>query len=511
MKKRNTKITTIFLTVLFLLTVGATLTTGTTPEKATTCIAELRIPSGTMQLPLPDQITPNVPATQTTGPLPPYLFIDLAEATDPLGVNVSDACGINNKGEIVGYEDFGYFMTRTIYWSTPETATLLDTLPGRNASRPYMIDDNGLILGWSAVVWYEWIGEFQKLHMNQTAAFWQNQEVHNLNDQVTGGDVLDLYHTRDNNQAGTIIGSAAPFGHEPPPWWPNGFILDNGSITDLGTATYPYAINNHGDIAGWIEADFTHAHVWEDGVPYDLNDDPIIQANWSQAYDINDHGTIPGTAQFDYSLLWEPVVWKNHQTIRLLPTSSQYAGYALAVNEHDQVIGYYDDLITGGWYAFLWEDNQMIYLNDYLTGTGFEWIYPEDINDKGQIVGFGYKTDVGFRAFLLTPAVPELNLTVEDGTGIKAFINNNGYAPATNLTWSITIDGGFILKGKKTTGTIETIASDETATITSAPKGIGLGVLLPIPRISIQVSCAEGVSVNKTIEAKLFFSKVTIL
>ena len=511
MKRKNTTIQAVCITILLLLTIGTTITTtGTTPEKQTKCIAELRNPSKPMQLPSPDLITPNIPATQTTQPLPAYIITDLSEATDPLGVNISEACGINNKGEIVGYEDFGYFMTRTIYWSPDGTASLLDTLPGRNSSRPYMIDDNGLILGWSGIVWYEWIGEFQKLHMNQTAVIWEDQEIQNLNDHVTGGDTLDLYHTRDNNNAGTIVGSGAPFGNIPPPWWPNGFILDNGTITDLGTATYPYAINNQGDIAGWIEADFTHAHVWEDGIPIDLNDDPIIKANYSQAYDINDHGLITGMAQYDYSLYWEPTVWKNHQAIRLLPTTSQYAGYAIAVNENDQVIGYYDDLLTGAWYAFLWEDNQIIYLNDYLAGSGFEWIYPEDINDKGQIVGLGYKTDVGFRAFLLTPAIPEFEMTIQDGKGITALINNTGYAPATNITWSITVDGGLIFKGKETTGEINTLDIGDTSTITASPKGIGLGLFLPLPSITINLTCAEGVSLSKTIQAKIFFSRITI-
>lgn len=510
MKRRNTKITALCLTVVFLFAVGSISTIGTTPEKQTLCIAELRNPSKPMQLPSPDQLTPNSPAPQTKQPIPPYIIIDLSEATDPLGVNISEAVGINNHGEIVGYETLDDFLYRTIYWSPDGTATLLETLEGTNSSRPYMIDDNGLILGWSGLVWYRWIGEFKELHMNQTAVLWENHEIQNLNNYVTGGDILDLYHTRDNNLAGTIVGSGAPPGHIPPPWWPNGFILDNGSITDLGTATYPYAINNHGDIAGWIEADFTHAHVWEEGIPYDLNDDPLIQANYSQAYDINDHGLITGMAQYDYSLYWEPTVWKNHKAIRLLPTTSLYAGYAIAVNEKDQVIGYYDDLMTGAWCAFLWEDNQIVYLNDYLGGTDWEWIYPEDINDKGQIVGLGYKTEEGFRAFLMTPAIPELDIMVEDGKGLTVFISNSGYAPATNLSWAITIDGGFIFKGKQTTGLIDTIAIDEIATITSNPKGIGLGFFLPLPRITIEASCTEGVSVNKTLQAKILFSTVTI-
>jgi probable HAF family extracellular repeat protein len=374
-----------------------------------------------------------------------------------------------------------------------------------------MIDDNGLILGWSAFVWYEWIWEFKKLHMNQTAVTWNNKVISNLNDDTTGGDTLDLYHARDNNDAGTIVGSGAPPGNIPPPWWPNGFIFDDGIVTDLGAGTYPYAINNQGHIAGYIEADFTHAYEWEDGNLIDLNDDPLIKANYSQAYDINDNDVIVGIAQFDYSLYWEPVVWKNHEAIRILPTSSQYIGYALAVNENDEVVGYFDDINSGISNAFLWKDGQLIILNDYLPADqGWEWIVPEDINDYGQIVGVGYRTDIGYRAFLMTPPLPRLTIKIEGGNGISASITNTGYGPATNLSWSIVVDGGLIVRGKETTGSTETIAVGETLTIFGAPKGIGLGLFLPMPSIEIDVSCTEGVTVTKTMPAKIFFSKVTI-
>jgi len=512
MKKKETKIYVLCITLVLSLTTVSTMTTAAhIPGMKTINI------DSPHDWQYPNQLLPHrnmasyKPAEQMKNPNLSYITTDLSEATDPLGVVQCEACGINNNGEIVGYEVFDNFKDRSIYWSKNGTASILDNYEGCNSSRPYMIDDTGLILGWSAFVWYEYIGDIIFLHMNQTAVTWKNKVISNLNDGTTGGDTLDLYHAMDNNDAGTIVGSGAPPGNIPPPWWPNGYIFDDGTVTDLGTGTYPYAINNKGHIAGYIDADFNHAYEWEDGNLIDLNDDPLIKANYSQAYDINDKCTIVGLAQFDYSLMWEPVVWKNHEAIRILPTSSQYSGWAWAVNENDEVIGYYDDLTTGASVPFLWKDGQLINLYDYLPANqSWEWISPEDINDYGQIVGIGYRTDIGIRAFLMTPALPILNINVKGGKGITASIDNTGFASATNVTWSITVDGGLIIRGKETTGSIGTIAVGETSTILGAPKGIGLGLFSPIPNIKIDVTCTEGVTVTKTIPAKIFFSKVII-
>jgi probable HAF family extracellular repeat protein len=517
MKIRKARIYAVCITVLFSLTIISTITTAVKiPGKEAMNI------DAVCDISYPNQLLPHrnmvsyKSADQIKQPNPQYITIDLAEATDPLGVTNSEAVGINNNGEIVGFEELDAFKYRSIYWSQNGTASILENNEGDNSSRPYMIDDNGLILGWSALVWYEWIGEFQKLHMNQTAVTWKDKVVSSLNDEITGGDTLDLYHARDNNDAGTIVGSGAPPGNIPPPWWPNGFIFDDGIVTDLGTGTYPYAINNQGHIAGYIDADFNHAYEWENGNLIDLNDDPIIKANYSQAYDINDNNVVVGTCQYSYNSSYpapnyEPAVWKNHEAIRILPTGHQYMGQANAVNENDEVIGYYDDLDAGTSNAFLWKDGELTILNDYLPAEqGWEWIVPDDINDYGQIVGFGYRTDIGFRAFLMTPALPIFNIEIKGGMGITASIKNTGYAPATNLSWSIVVDGGLIVLGKETTGSIPTIAVGEKLTVLGAPKGIGLGIIFPMPSIKINIICTEGVTATKTIQAKIFFSKVTL-
>jgi hypothetical protein len=359
---------------------------------------------------------------QAIGQKTQYITIDLAEATDPLGVAQCEAVGINNNGEVVGYEAINFSMYRSIYWARNGSASILDNSPGDNSSRPYMIDDEGLILGWSALVTYEQHGDWTEVHMNQTAVTWKDQTVADLNDDVTGGDTLDLYHAMDKNEAGQIVGSGAPPGHVPPPWWPNGYILDQGIITDLGYMTYPEAINNQGHIAGSIQGAFTHAYEWEDGDLIDLNNHSSIHANYSEALDINDHDNIVGFAQLSYSTYEEPIIWINHVPIRILDGYSNIWGYATAINEQDEVVGWYVDFNSPEpqYLSFLWKDGEVMTLNDVLPpDQGWQDIYPEDINDHGQIVGLGYRTDIGWRAFLMTPLTqPETPVLTGPTVGI---------------------------------------------------------------------------------------------
>jgi hypothetical protein len=433
---------------------------------------------------------------------PQYITTDLAEATDPLGVAQCEAVGINNNGEVVGYEAINFSMYRSIYWDQNGSATILENYQDDNSSRPYMIDDSGLILGWSALVTYEPHPGWIEVHMNQTAVTWKDNVIANLNDDVTGGDTLDLYHAMDNNNAGKIIGSGAPPGNEPPPWWPNGFVFDQGTVTDLGYFTYPEAINNEDHIAGYIEGAFTHAYEWKDGALIDLNNHSSIRANYSKAFDINDNDIIVGFAQMEYTTQEEPVIWIDHEPVSPFPGCPNIIGSSIAVNEHDEVVGYYANLDspTPAWLAFLWKDGVAITLNDFLPPEqGWQDIYPADINDRGQIVGLGYRTGIGWRAFLMTPLKPVLNVEIQGGFGVTASIHNTGDAPATNVSWSMTLDNGLIVLGKETTGSISTIVVGDTAQIRSKLI-VGLGKTI----ITIHAVCDEGVEVTKSINGTVF-------
>ena len=105
---------------------------------------------------------------------------------------------------------------------------------------------------------------------------------------------------------------------------------------------------------------------------------------------------------------------------------------------------------------------------------------------------------------------PAFSISVAGGKGFTVTINNIGDADATNVACDVTIEGGLFIKPKDFSGTQGTLASGANFTVVGAPKGIGLGLLKPMPTITINVNCTEGISATKTVQAKIFFSKVTL-
>jgi hypothetical protein len=46
--------------------------------------------------------------------------------------------------------------------------------------------------------------------------------------------------------------------------------------------------------------------------------------------------------------------------------------------------------------------------------------------------------------------------------------------------------------------------------IPGAPKGIGLGIIFPSPKIIVNVTCDQYVNADKTVDARIVFTKVII-
>ncbi len=87
---------------------------------------------------------------------------------------------------------------------------------------------------------------------------------------------------------------------------------------------------------------------------------------------------------------------------------------------------------------------------------------------------------------------------ITGGLGISAVIRNEGDANLTEITWEIVLDGGFVLLGKKTEGTIPLLRPDKSDTI-KIPLVLGFGKT----SISVAVNASEGVSNTKTSQARL--------
>jgi len=155
-----------------------------------------------------------------------------------------------------------------------------------------------------------------------------------------------------------------------------------------------------------------------------------------------------------------------------------------------------------------WQD---VYYNDVLwlskswtNGTSTGGILALDAVDLwGESGTAVYYDDLSVWATEGSSEEPELEIGLISGPiGVTATINNIGTAPATNVSWDITLDGGIILLGKTKTDTIAEIAVDGSAEI-KIPFVLGFGKTV----ITVTAECNEGKTASKAQNATvlLFF------
>lgn len=182
-------------------------------------------------------------------------------------------------------------------------------------------------------------------------------------------DPTDAYRlqAKSINDSGTVVGAGYLQGQRPRSG--GAFLWDNNSVSflpklELGSVEKRISvandINNAGQIVG-ISGSVggpRHAFFYNDGEVHDLG---TVGTWWSNALAMNNNGDIVGYTS------------QPHESM-----------------SHSQ--------------ALLWHDQTLINLNDYAIGTGWELKKAIDINDKGQIVGWGILDDV-MRIFLMNPVV----------------------------------------------------------------------------------------------------------
>jgi probable HAF family extracellular repeat protein len=323
-------------------------------------------------------------ASIASGAVYPVLWID--GAIQDLGAppfGGGKAVGVNNTGQVVVKAEGSPQSFRGFLWEGG-TWTDLGLLPGRNECIPEAIDNDGRIVGTCLTL---------------------------------GG------------------GNAAAF------------IWDAGEMTDLGTLSgtaRAYGINQMGQVVGHCWANQPggngeqRAFLWQNDVMTGLT--PLPDRGNSQAFDINDLGDVVGSSWYPtgpYSLSVDrATLWRDggEEVVDLGytpgPEVCTYGfpfytdNIATSVNNHRQVVGHAQCISSGGALAaFLWQDGVMHNLNDLIPpGSGWDLVKALDINDAGQIVGFGLPPGGGsydLRAFLLVPRNTldaELTCTPPSGT-----------------------------------------------------------------------------------------------
>lgn len=329
-----------------------------------------------------------------------YIVTDLG--TLP-GYNASFARSINATGQVVGGLRSSTGEFRAFIWDQTYGMQDIGTLGG-SFSEALAVNNNGEVVGASTVA----VGGPQR------AFLYSNGIMINLGDQSSGAEGI--------NNSGEIVG----YGQN------GAFIWYSASGFRLIGGTSASAINDLGQVVGTASS---RAFLYDAGGLHDLG---TLGGGNSDAYDINNLGQVVGRAHTDPNDTLHAFLYSAGVMIDLGTFPAGVQSTAYGVNNFGQVVG---DATTsiGKHQAFLYEAGVLYNLNDLIpTDAGWLLERGEDINDAGQIVGFG--TISGERhAFLMTPASPYAVQVQQpiNGNGASVFNAKRGVLPVQfTLTWN---------------------------------------------------------------------------
>jgi probable HAF family extracellular repeat protein len=194
------------------------------------------------------------------------------------------------------------------------------------------------------------------------------------------------------------------------------FVQSGQSFTLLGTlggaSSSARGINSEGNVVGYslIPGSGYHAFLNSSGHMTDLG---TLGGIWSQANAINDNNQIIGWA---YATGGTKHAFLDQDGIMTdLGTLGGVSSEANAINNEGQVVGDFEVKYQD--YAFLFEDGAMVDLNSLISASsGWDLAVATDINDQGDIVGYGENSAGNTDGFLLIP-VPEPVSTALLGIG----------------------------------------------------------------------------------------------
>jgi subtilisin family serine protease len=132
----------------------------------------------------------------------------------------------------------------------------------------------------------------------------------------------------------------------------------------------------------------------------------------------------------------------------------------------------------------------------------------EDTLGWDQYYGYGRINAQQALTYCITPDL-EIG-SILGGAGITATLNNTRWVAATSISWNISVTGGFFVSPRMTTGTMASLAGGASTELKMSVFGIGLGIIFPMPVITVRATCAEGSSAEKSAQAMILFSQVII-
>jgi Predicted integral membrane proteins containing uncharacterized repeats len=248
-------------------------------------------------------------------------------ARDPTPGSDSEARGINNRGQVVGYQQG----LGNVLWEDGTTIGLDGTDLGDIS--PAAINSRGQIAGAIPT----------PISGERHAALWENGTIVDVG--VLPGDTSS--NAQAINNRGQIVGWSSSFSGVY-----RAFIWDNGTMSELpgldgqeGQDTYASDINNRGQVVG---SSGSRPVMWENGIPIPL--DTFLPSTSGRAFGINDSGDIVGYLQSPTSSDFLPVLWQNGTPLALPtpPLNPSPGSAAVDINNRGTIIGYWVHFPGGG-------------------------------------------------------------------------------------------------------------------------------------------------------------------
>jgi probable HAF family extracellular repeat protein len=334
--------------------------------------------------------------------VPEYSILDLGTP----GGNRSEAFGVNNAGQVVGWGKTSTGANRA-FRTAPNSpinpvADLVPLHAGGSANFAYGINDAGTVAGDGSsssgdrAFRYSPAGTLTTL--GTLGGGWSYGNAVNSRGDVVGGAARPKQGNNFPTQAYVAIGD---------------------TLTSLGTLggqdSYAYGINAAGRVVGYSQlSNFTErAFLWipttTNGTTGTMSNLGSLGGGYSYAWGINNANHVVGGANTTGDATYHAFVWTPSGptgatgTMADLGTLGGSSSEARAINAAGHVVGYADTAAAVA-HAFLHDGSGMFDLNHFLpAGSGWELKTARGINDVGQIVGTGTTPSGESHGYLLTP------------------------------------------------------------------------------------------------------------